>query len=768
MKKTLNIFLILLTQFLTAPAQSPEWYFMRPDKSGISGDYHEVIKTDCNNNIWTAGYIPFYSNGSVVRFNQSDTVFTCWGNYDGYLPADRVYDIDFDNNNGVWVATNGIGNGIAHGGISHYDGSTWTTYTTANSPMIGDDMRGITVDNNNTVWATFEDATTGGIVKFNGTTWTIYTPSNSNLQTTMVDKIVSDNQNNIWIGSNLGLIKFDGLNWILFSPANSGLTSFDVKDVEYDEATNKIYAVTNTSVDIFDGTTWTHINNSNSPVSANGLNCVDVSGDKIVVGVLASNSGCYIYDGTSWTTHNAPNHMYDVRIDNTGNFWTCGIGYLEKYDGAVWKTYTRYNTGLVDYINNQIFVDSKNRKWFANDEGGIQVFDCPQWEDYGKFNEGLFPSLQNNTPIGTSVTEDSYGDIWMTYYGGFGYAIQIPDGDYKNYASWILWDNTNTTTNFQTPEEVESDDSGHVFMRLYNSSVMKYNHANNSWSNLNSLNSGLPPSGLNCMTPRAGGKMYFGGFREIAVLDNGTWSYVDSSFLANGPIDYIYDIAFDHTDKMWLATNHGVYKYDGTTWTNWTEANSNIAANYVTSIEFGGGDTVFIGAHNTQTFPYYGGISIYNGTSWTSFLEGSSPIAHKQVEGLEMDKLGNLWIISQTEGVTIYKKGGVVGFECIDQSLKSCGTTGLSQPIVEENSKITCYPNPFSATATLSFKLETAAPVLMDIYDVTGRKIKSILLENPSIGQQHIIIEAKDFKNGIYICEIKTTTQSFKTKLIIQ
>ncbi len=768
MKKVLVLLLVFNSLLPFAQAQTPDWYFIRPDNTGIGGDYLQSIRSDCNGNIWTGGYMPFWSNGSVVRFNYTDTIYTCWGNYDNYLPADRVFDIAFDNNDGVWVATNGIGNGIAHGGIAHYDGTTWTTYTSLNTPLPEDDIRGICVDGNNTVWATFLNVTNGngGIAKFNGSTWTIYTPSNSNLQSGMVDKIVADAQNNIWIGTNLGLIKFDGLNWILFSAANSGITQNDVKDVEYDASTNKIYAVTNTSVDIYDGSSWSHINSTNSPVSQNGLFAVDAHADTVIVGVLASTSGCYIYDGTSWTIHNSPNHVYDVRIGDNGTYWTCGIGFLEKYDGISWKTYTRYNTGLVDYINNEIFVDSKNRKWFANDEGGIQVFDCPHWEDYGKFNQGLFPSLQNNTPIGSSVTEDSYGDIWMTYYGGTGYAIQIPGGDYKNYASWILWDNTNTTANFQTPEEVEADDSGHVFMRLYNSSVMKFDHANNSWVNLNSGNSGLPPIGLNCMTPRTGGKMYFGGFREIAILDNGIWSSIDSASLGNGTIDYVYDIAFDHNNYMWLATNHGVYKYDGTTWTNWTEANSSIAANHVTSIEFGGGDTVFIGAHNTQTAPYYGGISAYNGTTWTSFLEGSSPIAHKQVEDLEMDKLGNLWIITQTEGITVYKKGGVVGFECIDRTLQACATTGIAENYPINKAPILISPNPFQSTINIDFNSSETNPVSIGIYDVLGKEIMNIQFNQFLTSERVIEVDLSKLNTGIYFCKIKSNDNLQTIKLI--
>lgn len=759
MKKTLIIFLIINASLLLAVAQSPEWYFIRPDNTGISGDYHQVITNDCNGNIWTAGYIPMRNTGSVVRFNYSDTIFTCWGNYDGYLPADRVYDIAFDNNDGVWVATNGVGTG-GHGGIAHYNGNAWSQYTSLNTPMPEDDMRGITVDGNNNVWATFYNVTNsvGGVAKYNGTTWTIYTPSNSNLQTAQVDKIKADSQNNIWIGTNIGLVKFDGLTW------NLNLTGNNITDVEYDGSTNKIYAVTDASIHIYDGTSWNQINSTTAPVSPTGLWAVDARGDSIIITTIGGTYLTYIYDGTNWITHTETNHTYDARIDSEGNFWICGIGFLEKFDGTSWTRYTRFNTGLVDHFNNQVFADSKNRKWFANGEGGIQIFDCPHWEIYGKDNGGLFPSLQNMTSIGTSVTEDSYGDIWMTYDGTLGYAVQIPGGDYKNYASWVLWDNSNAGALFQSPLETEADDSGHVFMRMYSNSVFMYDHSNNSWTNYHSGNSGLPPSGLLCMAPRAGGKMYFGGY-NIYILDNGVWSVIDFGVLGL-PITAVYDIAFDHNDNMWLATEQGVYKYDGTTWTNWNEANSNIAANHVTSIAFGSGDTVFIGAHNTQTFPYYGGISVYNGTFWTSFLYGSSPIAHKQVEKMEMDTLGNLWILTESEGITVYKKGGVSGFDCIDRSLQSCTPTAMIENNPSSNESINVFPNPFTNTTSIEFNLSEIKNISISIVDVLGKEVKNISTKNLMEGKKKINIDLSELNSGIYFCKIKLNENIQTVKLI--
>jgi len=760
MKKLNRIFLFFLTSVLTAEAQSPEWYFFRPDKTGISGDYHQVVTNDCSGNIWTAGYMPFRAEGSVVRFNYADSVFTCWGNYDGYLPADRVYDIAFDHNDGVWVATNGVGTG-GHGGIAHYNGSAWTQYTSLNTPMPEDNMRGITVDGNNNVWATFLNVNTniGGVAKYNGTTWTVYTPANSNLQTSQVDKIKADAQNNIWIGTSSGLIKFDGVNWVL------NLNGSNVSDVEYDVSTNKIYAVTDAAIHIYDGSTWSQISSANAPISATGLWAVDARGDSIIIATIGGTYLTYIYNGTNWFTHSETDHTYDARIDLPGNFWICGIGFLEKFDGNSWVRYTRFNTGLVDYTNNQVFADSKNRMWFANGEGGIQVFDCPKWEIYGKDNGGLFPSLQNMTTIGTSITEDSYGDIWMTYDGTLGYAIQIPGGDYKNYASWKLWDNTNAGGLFQSPLETEADDSGHVFMRLYSSTVQMYNHRTNTWTHLDASNSGLPSSGLLCMASRAGGKMYFGGAGAIYILDNGVWSAINFNLIGL-PITAVNDIAFDHNNNMWLATEQGVYKYDGITWTNWSESNSAIAADHVTSIAFGNGDTVFIGAHNTQIFPYYGGISVYDGSSWTSFLNGSSPIAHKQVENLEMDALGNLWMITQSEGISVYKKGGLAGFDCIDTQLQSCSTTGIHVADYAGNPAISVYPNPFTNATTIEINLVEMKNSLITVVDITGRSVKNIDVANLQIGKNEIKIDLSGFSSGIYFCKINSDQHTETVKLI--
>jgi len=755
MKKIIR--LLLICTICQVHGQGNEWHFLRPDNTGIGGDYHQVVTTDCHGDVWTAGYLPFYSQGSVTRLND-DSSYSCWGNYDGFLPADRVYDMAFDHNNGLWVATNDVSGAMPHGGIAHFDGNTWTTYTSANTPLPEDDMRGITVDGNNHVWATFHNTTTnvGGFARFDGSSWTIYTPANSLLPTPEVDKIKADAQNNIWIGTSQGIVEFDGTNWNLYLPGSN------ITDVEYDASTQKLYAASGNAINVFNGVVWNQINSTNSPVSANNLWCMDAHGDTLIIGALASVSGCWIYNGTTWSTHPATNHVYDVRMDRQGNFWRCGIGYVEKYNGTSWIRYTRFNTGLADYFTNDLFVDSQNRKWVASGDGGIQVFDCPRWEDYGLYNEGHFPSPQNMTSIGTSVTQDSYGDIWMTYDGTLGYAVQIPGGNYSNYGSWIVWDNTNAGGTFQSVQETAADDSGNVFFRLYNNSVQMYSHRSGLWTNWNAGNSTLPTFGLQCMTARAGGKMYFGGLSTLSIYDNGSWATLDLTTLGL-PVTYVNDIAFDGSNNMWLATEEGLHKYNGISWTTWNESNSNLAANHVTSIEFGAGDTVYIGAHNTQTAPYYGGLSVFDGVAWTSYLEGSSPIAHKQVEDLERDTLGNLWVLTQSEGITIYRKGGVRGFECIDKSLAGCQPQGIPESNLSKKS-LMLFPNPCTTTLNLIAPSEKPGRGEVRILDIYG---KTVIQQVVYYSQgKNLDLNISGLSSGIYFCELSSASFVVTAKFI--
>ena len=775
MKKITTVLLLIaaVTTTTVAQIQNPNWKYIRPTNTGLGGDYFRNIEVDKCGKKWTGGYLPFYSEGSVVRFD--DSVFTSWSNFEGYIPNAQVYGIAFDQSNGVWVACNANINFNEHGGVAHYDGTTWAKWDSTNSPLATDYMNAIVIDHNNNVWATFSDFGTsqGGVAKYNGTAWTVYTPSNSGLPTTEVTDIDVDAQNNIWIGSNLGLIKFDGLNWITYTTSNSGISFDQISDVEVDESTNKVYAATSISIDIYDGTNWTHINNSNAPFGNINLTEIDARGDTVMIGSLGGTSGAWIYNGSSWSSHVSPAHVKDVRIDNDGYFWTCGNGFVEKFDGSSWTTYSSMNTGSTSMLNNDVFVDSKNRAWLSSDvNGGINMFDCPKWQDYGPYNYNLWNIPFSYTGTGAGTTEDSYGDIWMSYDGLAGGVAQVTGGDVNNPTAWQLWDNANSGVSLQFLNVIAADHIGNIYVGHDNNcSISQYSHSTNSWTNF-SIYSPVQPTciasqGLNSIRVDDSNNVWFCGTAGLAMYDQTNityYSYINTPL----PQGNIADIAFDTLGNKWIATEQGVYKFDGTTWTQYNSSNTGMIADWVNSLLIDKNGTLWVGCEEAVFPPYPAGLCSFDGTTWTQYTTTNSGLQEKFVRRMALDTLGNIWVLSRGKGAAIFNPNGVIGYDCIDKSLQSCVPTSVNELTENNNSSLSVFPNPFTSTTTLSFNLEKSETITINIYNVTGRKMKSVFTGKLAIGKQEIKIETKDFNRGIYFCEVKALTQTFKTKIIIQ
>ncbi|MBK8983612.1 MAG: T9SS type A sorting domain-containing protein [Ignavibacteria bacterium] len=767
----LSIFAITLsvhTAVAQFPTLNPNWTYIRSDNTGVGGDYHETVRGDRFGNMWTGGYMPFWSQGSLVRFD--GTTFTNWGTYsENYLPADEVTNIAFDHNDRIWVGTqNGLG--------TSSDGINWQHHTSSNTALIYDWIKGIAIEASNNVWVVTGESgsiLSGGVGYYNGTSWTFYTSSNSNLPTQQLSDIAVDANNNKWITCNLGLIKYDGLNWILYTSGNSGLSPGSPSEVMVDSL-NRVWVCNGANIDIFDGANWSHINNTIWPVANFDATSMYIRGDKMIFAETTNSSRIMKYDGTNWTWEWTNYFLMSSYIDINGNFWVSGNDVVRKYDGTQWQNYTRHSTALAENFNEDIFVDSKNRKWFANGNGGIQIMDCPNWEVYGILNEGLFPNPQSQSYVGSAITETPDGDIWFSYDATDGYTVQIPDGEYQNYSAWVVWERNNVHPSFLAPLEIEGNDSGKVFFRTFWTSTFMYDKNTNLWT-LWDLSNGLtgPPS---CLTARSGGRMYLGNYQGIDVYDNGVWSLFD---LAQVGITHVFDIEFDANENMWIGSPEGLWKFDGTAWTNWNTSNSNIAADNVSSVEIDKvRNIIYVGAHNIENWPYYGGLSHFNGTGnlFSTFLEGSSPISHKQVEDLALDTLGNIWILTQSEGINVHNPNGLLGFECIDKRLQT-GPTGISSNtvIAKDFSLSQNYPNPFNPITTINYEIPRDSRRLPDgktdvkliVLDITGKEVAMLVNEKQNAGSYSVKWNALNFPSGVYFYKLETGTNFEVKKMML-
>ena len=68
---------------------------------------------------------------------------------------------------------------------------------------------------------------------------------------------------------------------------------------------------------------------------------------------------------------------------------------------------------------------------------------------------------------------------------------------------------------------------------------------------------------------------------------------------------------------------------------------------------------------------------------------------------------------------------------------------------------LTTYPNPFNPRTTISYHLSAISHVELSIYDLSGKKIKTILSASYEAGDHKVFWNASEYSSGIYICTLK-------------
>jgi hypothetical protein len=86
--------------------------------------------------------------------------------------------------------------------------------------------------------------------------------------------------------------------------------------------------------------------------------------------------------------------------------------------------------------------------------------------------------------------------------------------------------------------------------------------------------------------------------------------------------------------------------------------------------------------------------------------------------------------------------------------------------IEEFDTNLFPYPNPTSASTSLSFELANSSDVSIQVYNLSGRLVKSISKKNMSQGSQVVDIEGADLAIGTYVVKMFAGKQQATTKFV--
>ena len=315
---------------------------------------------------------------------------------------------------------------------------TWTSYTVETSGIADNMIQAIGVDSNNFLWF----GTGNGLSCFNGSTWTTYTTDEGlahNEITALAFEITSYGPE-FWVGTNGGgvsvisVAETDAISAATpYTPDNTGLISNYVTSAAVDTGHVKWFG-TDQGVSTFTGSEWASYT-SLSGLSNDQIHAIDTAEDGWVY-LGTGGGGVSRFDGiTSASAYDTEwsgilsDVVYAVFVDADGNQWfgtDNGISYHVGYETKMnWTPYTT-ESGLVNNVVYAIAQDLNGVMWFGT-ENGVSSFDGTDWTTYTTEN-----GLAGNTVY--AITVDASGAVWfgtnagVSRYGGEITAVEMPEG----------------------------------------------------------------------------------------------------------------------------------------------------------------------------------------------------------------------------------------------------------------------------------------------------------------------------------------------------
>ena len=246
----------------------------------------------------------------------------------------------------------------------------------------------------------------------------------------------------------------------------------------------------------------------------------------------------------------------------------------------------------------------------------------------------------------------------------------------------------------------------------------------------------------------------------------------DAYFYSSIPYADLKSMAFDLNDDLYCASIGGkIYRYNTTTYDTLTIGNTGNSNLFAISINPLNGQLWGISAVGTVYK-----INKQTGTSQSIGSTGQSPNS-----GLAFNKFGKLYgvkgvgvatnnlisIDTATGSGTVI---GPIGFNGINGIAISPDIVGIqsNSSIVPVRFELNQnYPNPFNPGTTISFSIPYSSIVKLNVYDITGREVKSLLNQNIQAGSYNYYFDGSNLASGVYYYKLDTEKNSEIKKMIL-
>jgi len=77
------------------------------------------------------------------------------------------------------------------------------------------------------------------------------------------------------------------------------------------------------------------------------------------------------------------------------------------------------------------------------------------------------------------------------------------------------------------------------------------------------------------------------------------------------------------------------------------------------------------------------------------------------------------------------------------------------------------YPNPFNPSTLIRYQLSVSALVVLKVFDICGREIRTLVNERQNAGSHSVQFNASDLPSGVYFYKIEAGKYQDVKKLLL-
>ncbi|MBL8151709.1 MAG: hypothetical protein JNN15_17420, partial [Blastocatellia bacterium] len=480
----------------------------------------------------------------------------------GGLPDNHVYAIFQDHEGYIWFGTDE--------GVSRYDGKN---YLNINEELIDSPVRWIFEDKSFNIWI----LTRGGISRYDGKAFTHYTKKNG-LADDEARAGICTRDGHIWIGTKTGLSKFNG-------------TSF--------ESYNR---------------------NDGRPIQAVWNMFEDHEG---VLWLALRGGGLLSYDGKNFREYTKESGLrtldiFSITEDSNHTLWLATAEGLCRYDKKTFKHFTTAD-GLADNRVNAVVVDRHQRVWCSTFGGGLSRLQDGQFVNFNHLN-----GLPDNYLM--ALTQDYEGNIWAgTRRRG---AFKFGSEQFTSYS----FSGGDVSAITQAMD-------GTIWLSLPNNGL--YSLDSQGQTRIYTTADGLlQEESIWTVYSDSKDRVWAGGEKGIYCYQKGNFKVFALKEIAAkvGIVERITTIIEDSEGKIWFGSNSarsgGALVYDGEGFRLYSSQHG-LIYNQIESFALDRNKNLWICTDN--------GLSKFDGTAFTNFIPGDT-FPDKRALCAHEDELGQLWV----------------------------------------------------------------------------------------------------------------------------